>query len=162
MKRVLLFFTVMFMVAGLCYAQNGAGRFAGDWNGILVLGGQSIKMEFAIGEENGVAVGRMAAQGVKDIPVEVQVQGDSLQLQVKQLNMLYEGLLLGRNIMGTFSQNGFTAAMMLLPGKLEVVRPQTPKAPFPYKMEEVTFSNAAEGAILSGTLISIIFQMIIK
>ena len=152
MKRVLLFFTVMFMVAGLCYAQNGAGRFAGDWNGILVLGGQSIKMEFAIGEENGVAVGRMAAQGVKDIPVEVQVQGDSLQLQVKQLNMLYEGLLLGRNIMGTFSQNGFTAAMMLLPGKLEVVRPQTPKAPFPYKMEEVTFSNAAEGAILSGTL----------
>ncbi len=152
MRRFVFVWIAFFMAAGWLGAQNGAGKFAGYWNGVLVVGGQSIKMEFGISEKEGAVVGTMAAQGIKGIPVEVKIQGDSLQLQVKQLNMTYSGLLLGRNIMGTFSQNGITAAMMLMPGKLQVNRPQSPKAPYPYTTEEVTFANAAEGVSLSGTL----------
>ena len=152
MRRLVLFLAALYVAAGWLGAQNGAGKFAGDWNGVLVVGSQSIKMEFGIGEKDGAVVGTMAAQGVKGIPVEVKIQGDSLQLQVKQLNMTYSGLLLGRNIMGTFSQNGITAAMMLMPGRIERNRPQTPKAPYSYGTEEVTFKNLAEGAVLGGTL----------
>lgn len=147
-----MFLAALFVAAGWLCAQNGAGKFAGDWNGVLVIGSQSIKMEFGIGEKDGAVVGTMAAQGVKGIPVEVNVHGDSLELQVDKLNMTYSGLLLGRNILGTFSQNGYSTAMMLVPGRIERNRPQTPKAPYPYETEEVTFANAAEGASLCGTV----------
>ena len=36
--------------------------------------------------------------------------------------------------------------------KVERNRPQTPKEPYPYKTEEVTFSNTEDNATLSGTL----------
>ncbi len=152
MRRLLVFYLLIFSSVTVNLAQNGAGKFAGDWNGVIVVGEQKIIMEFGIGEKEGRAVGTMSAQGVKGIPVEVTVSGDSLELQVKQLGMTYSGLKFGNNIMGTFSQHGFTTAMMLLPGKVQRNRPQTPKSPFPYSIEEVTFANDAEEAVLSGTL----------
>ncbi len=33
-----------------------------------------------------------------------------------------------------------------------IFRPQNPKAPFPYKQEEVSFKNNKEGNVLAGTL----------
>ena len=135
------------------FAQSGAaGKFAGYWNGVLSVGGQQIKMEFGIQERGESIVGTMAAQGQKGIPVDVTVKGDSLSLQVKLLNMTYAGVKFGANVMGTFSQNGFTTAMMLFPGKIQRNRPQAPKAPYPYIAEEVVFSNETEGSQLAGTV----------
>ena len=152
MKKAVLAFYALFVAAGLCCAQNGAGCYAGYWNGVLSVGGQSIKMEFEILELQEGVVGKMNAQGVKGIPVEVSAGENGLELQVKQLGMKYSGVKMGNGIMGTFEQHGITAPLILYPGKLEVNRPQTPKAPYPYKTEEVSFANAAEGATLTGTI----------
>lgn len=152
MKKAVLAFYALFVAAGLCCAQNGAGRYAGYWNGVLAVGGQSIKMEFEIIEQQGKLAGKMNAQGVRGIPVEVTLGEQGIELQIKQLGMKYSGVDMGSSIMGTFEQHGITAPMALYKGKLQVVRPQTPKAPFPYRSEEVVFANAAEGATLSGTM----------
>ncbi len=152
-RRVVLTVALLFVAAGCMFAQNGAaGKFAGYWNGVLSVGGQQIKMEFGIMEKGESIEGTMAAQGQKGIPVDVTVKGDSLSLKVKPLNMTYAGVKFGANVMGTFSQNGFTTAMMLFPGKIQRNRPQAPKAPYPYVTEEVTFTNGAEGSQLSGTV----------
>ena len=152
-RRVVLTVALLFVAAGCMFAQSGAaGKFAGYWNGVLSVGGQQIKMEFGILENGESIVGTMAAQGQKGIHVDVTVKGDSLSLQVKPLNMTYAGVKFGANVMGTFSQNGFTTAMMLFPGKIQRNRPQAPKAPYPYVTEEVTFTNGAEGSQLSGTV----------
>lgn len=153
MKKILLCLLVLAVAYGCMFAQNGAaGKFAGYWNGVLSVGGKQIKMEFGIVENEESVVGTMAAQGQKGIPVDVIVKGDSLSLKVKPLNMTYTGVKFGTNIMGMFCQNGFTTAMMLFPGKIQRNRPQVPKTPYPYKTEEVTFRNEAEGAMLSGTV----------
>ena len=142
-RRVVLTVALLFVAAGCMFSQSGAaGKFSGYWNGVLSVGGQQIKMEFGIMESGESIEGTMAAQGQKGIPVDVTVKGDSLRLKVKPLNMTYAGVKFGANVMGTFSQNGFTTAMMLFPGKIQRNRPQAPKAPYPYVTEEVTFTNA--------------------
>ena len=139
-------------------ARDGAamntdeGAFAGWWNGVLSVAGQNIKMEFEIVCRDGVLQGKMNAQGVKGIPVEVAVDAGAVTLQVKQLGMKYSGMKMGSSVMGTFEQHGFTAPLILYPGKFPVNRPQTPKGPFPYQTEEVVIENSAEGSRLAGTL----------
>ena len=49
-----------------------------------------------------------------------------------------------------FTQNGFQVPLVLTPGEKTLHRPQTPKPPFPYGQEEVSFSNG--DAVLKGTL----------
>lgn len=132
--------------------STDAGVFAGWWNGVLSVAGQNIKMEFEIARQDGKLSGKMNAQGVKGIPVEVAVDGGALTLQVKQLGMKYSGMKMGSSVMGTFEQHGFTVPFILYPGKFPVNRPQTPRGPFPYKVEEVEFKNTLEGATLQGTL----------
>lgn len=140
-------------VAGDGAAMNtDAGAFAGWWNGLLSVAGQNIKMEFEIAQQDGKLSGKMNAQGVKGIPVEVAVDGGAVTLQVKQLGMKYSGMKMGSSVMGTFEQHGFTAPLILYPGKFPVNRPQTPKGPFPYKVEEIVIENSAEGSRLAGTL----------
>ena len=129
-----------------------AGSFAGWWNGVLSVAGQNIKMEFEIEEKDGALQGKMNAQGVKGIPVEVAVEGGAVTLQVKQLGMKYIGMKMGSSVMGTFEQHGLTAPLILYPGKFPVNRPQTPKGPFPYQTEEIIIENTAEDSRLAGTL----------
>ena len=151
MKRV-LFLTVFILSVGAVWAQSGAGVYKGFWNGVLSVGGKNIKIEFEILEQQEKVVGKMSAQGVKGIPVEVVVGESGMEMQVEQLGMKYSGVKMGNNIMGTFEQHGVSAPLVLFPGKREINRPQTPKAPYPYNTEEVSFANAAEGATLTGTI----------
>ena len=153
MKRIFLLCAVLVFAALQCaLGQEVAGGFKGFWNGVLSVGGQNIGMEFEIFEQQGGVVGKMNAQGIKGIPVEVAVDGNGVVLVVKQLGMKYSGELAGGIINGTFEQRGVAAPLQLCPGKMVVNRPQTPVAPFPYVTEEVVFENRVEGASLSGTL----------
>lgn len=71
-------------------------------------------------------------------------QGWNVQLQL-QKNGTISGTLASKNgahvIYSDLSQEPF-----------QLLRPQTPKAPFPYRVEEVEFCSAADGVRLSGTL----------
>ncbi len=62
-------------------------------------------------------------------------------------------------VVGTWTQGGVSLDLTLTPEKTikeEVAkapnRPQIPKAPFPYRIEDVTFQNSADGVQLAGTL----------
>lgn len=93
-------------------------------------------------------------QGAMSIPVELKtVTEDSLEIVIPALGASYSGARVSENLIeGTFIQHGMKFALNLEPGKVELVRPQTPRPPLAYPTEEVEFRNEAEGAVLSGTL----------
>lgn len=61
-----------------------------------------------------------------------------------------------KKIEGTFSQNGMELPLILEKSggeNLSLNCPQTPKLPFDYDTEEVSFRNETEGNLLAGTFV---------
>ncbi|MDY3032490.1 MAG: alpha/beta fold hydrolase [Odoribacter sp.] len=56
------------------------------------------------------------------------------------------------SLKGTFLWEGYDFELVLTRTPVVFKRPQTPKEPFPYRSEEVTFQNADDGITLAGTL----------
>ena len=91
------------------------------------------------------------SQGAKGIPAEKTIKDDgTIKVSVTMIGATFEGKMDNNEIKGTFIQNGFTIPLTLKPGKPVVKRPQTPVAPFPYKEESISFTNA--GYTFNGTL----------
>ena len=91
-------------------------------------------------------------QGAKGIPIEVtRTAAGSITIKVPSIGATYEGLWLIKQIAGTFKQMGASLPLTLTPGEEKLNRPQTPKGPFPYAQEEVSFANG--DAVLKGTLV---------
>ena len=90
-------------------------------------------------------------QGVKGIPAEAKVNAvGGVEVSIPSIGATYSGVLLPDKIVGTFTQRGMSFPLTLTPGERKLNRPQTPRPPFPYSEEEVTFRNGE--ALLSGTL----------
>lgn len=64
----------------------------------------------------------------------------------------FAGGLRAGQINGIFKQGSIELPLELVPGEGKRNRPQTPQAPFPYIIKEVTFANPAADAVLAGTL----------
>ncbi len=91
------------------------------------------------------------SQGAKGIPAEKTIKDDgTIKITVAMIGATFEGKMDNNEIKGTFIQNGFQIPLTLKPGKPVVKRPQTPVAPFPYKEESISFTNA--GYTFNGTL----------
>ena len=91
------------------------------------------------------------SQGAKGIPAEKTIKDDgTIKITVAIIGATFEGKMDNNEIKGTFIQNGFPIPLTLKPGKPVVKRPQTPVAPFPYKEESISFTNA--GYTFNGTL----------
>lgn len=96
-------------------------------------------------------------QGARGIPVPVATfENGVFKWEIAGIQAKYEGKLKegGNEIEGTFTQ---IAPQPLNLKKLDRPpagpnRPQEPKPPFPYLIEEVTFPGAAQGTVLSGTM----------
>lgn len=143
------------MAVATCFAQEGAKTER--WAGELRVGTAKLCLGFTIKTlQNGGQSCTMDVpeQGVKDLPVELKTYAnDSLVIAIGMLNASYAGSKVSSgSIEGVFSQHGMSLPLVLKAGGLDVKRPQTPVAPFPYATEEVTFCNEAGGAVLSGTL----------
>ena len=124
-------------------AQQGA------WSGSLDVMGTKLPLVFNFAD-NGCTMDS-PSQGVKDIPAEKSIDKDgTIKVTVSMIGAKFEGKMEGDSIKGTFTQNGFPLTLTLKAGKLEVKRPQTPVAPFPYKEKIVSFNNA--GYTFNGTL----------
>lgn len=122
----------------------------GTWSGKIEVQGMSLPLVFHLNESD--ATMDSPAQGVRDIPAQIERKAASgVVVRVPSIGATYEGVWLGKQIMGTFKQHGAAFALTLIPGEERLNRPQTPKAPFDYDTEEVTFSNG--DAMLSGTLV---------
>lgn len=124
-------------------AQQGA------WKGELNVMGNKLPLVFNF-TKDGCTIDS-PLQGAKGIPAEKTVNEDgTIKVTIGKIGASFEGKMADDEIKGTFIQNGFPLPLTLKPGKTMVKRPQTPKAPFPYKEESVSFTNA--GFTFNGTL----------
>ncbi|MFO0848617.1 MAG: alpha/beta hydrolase [Gemmataceae bacterium] len=130
------------------------------WEGPLTAGAIELRMIFNILEATD---GKLSAtldvpdQGAKGVPCgEVKQADGKLVIQAPLLKGKYEGKLSadGKTAVGEWTQSGQTFKLTLtrVEKATEVRRPQTPKPPFPYTVEEVTFDNPAAKITLAGTL----------
>jgi pimeloyl-ACP methyl ester carboxylesterase len=153
MKKSLLLFAglVLPLISG--FAQG----FPGTWNGMLNAGGAKLRLVIYIEEENGIYAASLDSpdQGAKGIPFSrVEVDRDTIRLEISDIRMQYMGALAGDSIIGTFTQNGFSVPLNLKRGGVEAAqrRPQDPQPPFPYDSKAVSFENKEAGIVLAGTL----------
>ena len=113
----------------------------GTWNGELNVMGNKVPLVFNF-STNGCTIDS-PSQGVNGIQAEKTVKDDgTISVKVGMIGATFEGKMTDGEIKGTYVQNGFPLPLTLKPGKLVVKRPQTPVPPFPYKEENVSFTNA--------------------
>ena len=122
----------------------------GTWSGQIEVQGMKLTLVFHLdGDEPTLD---SPDQGVKGIPVQYKIEETGkVSVTVPMIGASYEGLWMGTQIVGNFSQSGLSLPLTLSPGLNKPNRPQTPVGPFPYSQEEVSFSNGE--AKLTGTLI---------
>ena len=144
MNAIRLITTAFVALASLtANAQQGA------WNGELNVIGTKLPLVFNFSTEG--CTMDSPSQGAKGIPAEKTIKDDgTIKITVAMIGATFEGKMDNNEIKGTFIQNGFPIPLTLKPGKPVVKRPQTPVAPFPYKEESISFTNA--GYTFNGTL----------
>jgi len=152
MKRILLLTLFSLITISFAVAQS----LDGSWKGKLNVGGMELNLVLNFAHD---ADGKPTCtldspdQGAKGIPAEVVSEDpQKLKITVNAIGMAYEGALTDGELRGTFTQGGVSLPLNLKPGTVQINRPQAPKAPYPYKTEEVTISNSAANITLSGTL----------
>jgi pimeloyl-ACP methyl ester carboxylesterase len=155
MKRLFILLALTCWACG-AHAGTQTDEIAGTWWGTLKVDPVSITLVFHIEKQAGGYSATMDSpdQGAKGIPItSVTFERDTLMVAAAQMGVLYTGTLKGEIIEGTFSQGGMSAPLNLTRGEpVASNRPQEPKPPFPYRVEEVVFENPAAGIRFAGTL----------
>ena len=150
MKKVIYFFLILMLTASV---QVGAQSLDGTWKGVLSAGPQKLTLILHVNEAERSVKLDVMEQGVKGLPLAVNVlENDSLNVAMTQIGLHYAGRLRNGVIEGTFSQNGFITQLIFNKGEVVLKRPQEPKSPFPYRVENVQFENQSAKVTLSGTL----------
>ena len=143
MKRQLLLLLNVLIGLFVVNAQTGT------WSGDLEVQGMKLPLVVHLDDENPTI--DSPAQGAKGIPIKVsRFEPDGLMIKIPSLGANFSGKYENGKISGTFSQRGVNLPLVLTQGETVLNRPQTPKPPFPYSEEEVSFANG--DAVLKGTL----------
>jgi uncharacterized protein len=152
-KKILL---TAFLISNFFYSRSQ--DMTGNWQGILSAGSQKLTVVFHI-KKDSLNHFRSSFdspdQGARGIPCnETRVDADSLEILIQVIQGGYRGKWDGKNsISGYFFQVGQHFALELRRGldtTVAVLRPQTPKPPFPYHSEELEYDN--HGIHYAGTL----------
>ena len=150
MKKARYFFLILMLTASI---QVGAQSLDGTWKGVLTVGPQKLTLILHVSETERSANLDVMEQGAKGLPLAVNaMENDSLNVAMTQIGLHYAGRLRNGVIEGTFSQNGFTTQLIFNKGEVVLKRPQEPKPPFPYRVEEVKFDHKEANVTLAGTL----------
>lgn len=127
----------------------GAYSQSGIWSGDLEVQGVRLPLVFHLDEDNPTV--DSPAQGAKGIPIQIlRAAPNTIIIQIPAIGANFVGKHGENEINGTFTQNGIKLPLILVPGENTTQRPQTPKPPYPYQQEEVSFTNG--DALLKGTL----------
>jgi len=154
MKRITLLIALLVLLAAQDVAQaQPSPKLLGTWSGKLQVMGSSLTLVFHLEPSDGdVAITLDSPdQGATGISCTKEfLSDDSLAVRVDVINATYRARLQDGHLKGHFSQNGMSFPLTLEPKAPMLKRPQTPRPPFPYAEEEVTFENA--GYVFHGTL----------
>ena len=146
MKLKFVMLVLSAVVAMGVRAQNGEGN--DTWSGKLSVYGNEMTIVFHLNDENCTL--DSPDQGVKGVAAKLERTAVGVKVTVPSINATFEGVNMGKSIMGTFKQHGQSFPLTLTLGALKRNRPQTPVGPYPYQIQEVSFSNG--DAVLKGTL----------
>ena len=131
------------------------------WEGKLkVGGGMELRLVLHVQEADGGALEAKLDspdQGATGLDVAtISVAGGTMRFSLPKLKAEYEGKIAdgGAEVSGDFVQLGQKLPLTLrkVEHATEVARPQTPKPPFPYREDQVTYENPAGHITLAGTL----------
>ena len=140
------------IIVGLaCLLQLSAFAQAvvGTWKGDLKVGMSKLSLIFHVSKDTCTL--DVPAQGAIGVPASLKELTDtSLTVIMYVIEAGYQGKLRDGQLVGTFTQQGMTFPLTLSRFQEVYNRPQEPKAPYPYKTEEVTISTPE--ATLAGTL----------
>ncbi|MBL8760023.1 MAG: alpha/beta fold hydrolase, partial [Phycisphaerae bacterium] len=146
---------------------TAGGATAGDtWAGAITLPG-GITLDFSVNLAKDSGTISIPAQGANDLPLsDVSTAPDQLKFvlrpagapEVAWARFELKVAADGNSAEGVLRQNGGefpVKVAKLAPGEAPKgpARPQEPKPPFPYEVEDVTFENKAAGIRLAGTLV---------
>lgn len=157
MKKLLII-----TAAVLLFSMLKAQPITGNWEGALDANGTELTVVFHIAKDStGKLTGsfdspRQMAYGLKCS--RISLAGDSVFIEMKAFGAKYSGLLGTdkKTMTGNWWQGGMTLPLELVKtGDVAVVpemkRPQTPRPPFAYHTEEVSYSNADNSVQFGGT-----------
>lgn len=139
-KIFILVFSIMQLGA---FAQN---PFVGMWEG-KITAGMDIKVIFTIRQDESkkfTATMDVPGQGIKEMTAsEVVVSNDSIVISIKEFGGSYAGKQTdGSTIQGEWRQGINTALQLKKIENIQSIRrPQTPVPPFPYKSEDIIYTN---------------------
>ena len=132
---------------------------AGKWLGTITFGTTKLRIAFVISEEKEgeyTASMRSIDQSGVGIPMSaVKLNGDNVRLEIDAIRSAYEGTFTdGNTIEGNWLQYGTKTPIMMkrVSALPEIVRPQTPKKPYPYIEEEVAYENQSANVHIAGSL----------
>ena len=94
------------------------------WSGKLSVYGNELTLVFHLDNEN--CTMDSPDQGVKGVAAKMERTAVGVKVTVPSINAIYEGVNMGKSIMGTFKQHGQSFSLTLTPGELKRNRPQTP------------------------------------
>ena len=132
----------------------------GIWSGSLNAGGANLRLVFNISSDpGGFYSGTLDSidQGATGIPLTtVSIEGVNILIEMSSVSAVFEGTLdrTTQRISGTWRQG--PSAIPFVVERVEappaLIRPQEPVEPFPYEIEDVSFSNSADKVQLAGTI----------
>ena len=152
-RRLLSSVALLALPSG-AFAQ--APSLTGDWSGTLRAFALTAHLADPVGGPR-TATLDIPMQHAQGLPLQFSAPADSVYLRLSQAQAYFAGHRSadGQLLVGQWQQIGQAFSLTLrrvAAGAQEGTRrPQTPKAPFPYQTEEVTFTNAQAGVILAGT-----------
>lgn len=151
MKNTILTLSLL-LTSLFSYSQD----IIGSWYGIAKMQGQELILVFNINKTNDIYSATMDSpdQGARDIPVSsISFKDSVLKIGLSNIRFEYEGKFNeDRHFTGNVKQGLQTVPMIFTREKIERLRPQEPKMPFPYYSEDLTFDNKNAGITLAGTL----------
>ncbi len=146
-------------------ASKGASvkNIAGMWKGALNTGAIELRLVLHLTQKaDGTLTGTVDSpdQNVAGMKItNGQVKDNTVRVEIGSIRGVYEGKISkdGETITGNWIQGGASLPLDIKRTTSETFasemeRPQTPKKPYPYKEEEVTYENKAAHVKLAGTL----------
>ena len=146
--------------AGAKKPGDAIASVEGVWQAALEANGLRLRFQLHVShddEKHLVAALDSPDQAISGLPaVNVSQKLTVFHFEIPVVQGVYEGNLNAAKsvITGTWTQGGITRNLNFQRSDqlLELVRPQNPQKPYPYREEEVTFTNPKAQVSLAGTL----------
>lgn len=155
MKAIWIGLALLLAVWGMgATAQSTAPDPSGDWRGTISLGAVKLRAALHLGD---TSTFDSPDQGVRGMPARMTVDGRNVTVNIEGLGVFAGTLSADDNVLeGVLTQGQAAIPIRFERGVFSVAnRPQTPIAPFPYRVENVSYDNIEQPDVrLAGTLTS--------